>query len=71
MTAQSTYLLTFILFADDTKVFHAEQNLQALENIINQELVVVSNWVVTNRLTSNTQKTDYMLFAGYKHINMI
>ena len=66
---QSTDLLNFILFADDTTIYHAEQNIQALENTINRELVTVSNWLMTNRLTLNNQKNNYMLFAGNKPIN--
>lgn len=65
----STNLLNFILFADDTTIYYSEQNLQTLERNVNQELMGVSNWLIANRLTLNTKKTNYMLFAGNKTIN--
>ena len=43
--AQSSNLLKFILFADDTTVFTAGKNLETLSETINTEIDQVSNWL--------------------------
>ena len=37
--ALSSNILNFILFADDTTIYHTEKDLQTLENTLNTELI--------------------------------
>ena len=58
----STKLSSFILFADDTNVFHSTPNETLLKSNINKELIKIENWFVANRLSLNEDKTTYMIF---------
>ena len=53
--------LNFLLFADDTTIYVSGQDLRELEDIVNSELVHVYNWINSNKLTLNVDKTHYML----------
>lgn len=52
----------FYLFADDTSIIYANQNLHNLEQVVNSELCNISDWLLANKLTLNFKKTDYVLF---------
>ena len=45
-------LLSFHLFADDTNIYFLSKNLNDLELILNQELHAVAEWMKSNRLSS-------------------
>ncbi len=53
-----------VLFADDTNVFVAGNNLQELTTTVNIELDKLSAWLTLNKL--NVLKTHYMVFSN-KH----
>ena len=53
--------LKFILFADDTNIFLQGSDLQTLVNSMNVEMVKVMNWINSNKLSLNVNKTQYML----------
>ena len=42
---------TFYLFADDTNIIYANNNLRTLESTVNSELAKVSEWLKANKLT--------------------
>jgi len=56
----------FILFADDTNILFSHQDHKILENIINNEMNVISNWFKMNKLSLNVKKTNFMIFKN-KH----
>ena len=45
--------LTFYLFVDDTNIFYADKNLNALEQTANSELHKLLDWLASNKLTLN------------------
>ena len=53
-------LLDFHLFADDTNIFLQDQNLKSLE--LNEELDKVNQWLQSNRLSLNIDKTNFVIF---------
>ena len=55
---------TPVIYADDTTMFATLNNTDhtAFENEINQELVLVSNWLKLNKLSLNIGKTKAMVF---------
>ena len=65
---QASSLFEFILYADDTTLFSALDNVLSLDipassELINRELSHVREWLIRNRLSINiTEKTKYMLF---------
>ena len=42
-----------ILFADDTNIFIENKELTQIGNIMNNELLSLSNWITTNKLLTN------------------
>ena len=61
---QSSPLLTFILFADDTNVFYSHKNLHTLITTLNTELEKVHTWFKCNKLSLNISKTNFMYFKN-------
>lgn len=55
-------LLDFHLFADDTNIFLQDQNLKSLELKLNEELDKVNQWLQSNRLSLNIDKTNFVIF---------
>ena len=44
--AESSDILKFYLFADDTAIFLSHKDPKTLETIMNQELIKVSSWLI-------------------------
>jgi hypothetical protein len=59
---RSSSLFKFIMFADDTNLFMSHKNLNQLTELVNQELISISNWLKLNKLSLNIKKTHFILF---------
>ena len=55
----SSPVLNFIIFADDTSVFISHKNLDILTNLLNSELSQISTWF---KLSLNISKTNFIHF---------
>ena len=53
--------LTFVLVADDTTIFLQGNDINTIQNTLNRELRKVSEWLNSNKLILNTNKTQYMM----------
>ena len=62
--AQSSNIIDFILFADDTNALLASNDIMTLEQALNTEISKVSNWLIANKLSINIKKTNYMIFKS-------
>ena len=51
-----------ILFADDTNLFFSHKDPVYLIELLNQEILKFSQWLITNRLSLNLDKTKFILF---------
>ena len=60
----SSQILSFICFADDTNLFLSHRNPNTLLNLMNNELQLVQSWIHANKLSLNIEKTNYMLFSN-------
>ena len=60
----SSQILSFILFADDSNIFFSHRNPQILLHTLNEELKLVQAWINSNKLSLNVEKTHYMLFSN-------
>ena len=60
----SSALLHFILFADDTNIFFSHKSIDSLLSIVNAELIHVAEWFKANKLSLNLGKTNYVLFRS-------
>ena len=42
------------------------KNLKSLEKTINNELVIVSDWLNANKLTLNVKKSNFVIFRPHQ-----
>ena len=56
----------FYLFADDTNILYSYKNLKSLENVMNFELNNVFQWLTSNKLTLNQNKSNFVIFRPYQ-----
>ena len=59
----SSNLLDFFLFADDTNLLYVDRSLKNLEITVNKELAKVSDWLIANKLTLNIKKSNFVIFC--------
>ena len=45
------------MFADDTNMFYSGKNFEQMQNQINIEMKKVQEWLISNRLSLNVDKT--------------
>lgn len=57
-------VLKFILFADDTNIFYSSDDYNELVNTVNRELKIIKKWMDTNKLSLNINKTKVMMFGN-------
>ena len=62
----SSKIMKYILFADDSTLYLSHNDVYTLTNTVNRELSLVSDWLSANRLTLNIQKTHYMILHRHK-----
>ena len=69
---KSTNYFKFILFADDSTLSTSLPNLNPREiaKKINKELKKVNDWLISNKICINDDKTKYILFSYRKRINL-
>ena len=63
-------VLEFILFADDTTILFSHKDIENQISLINTELNEVSNWFKANKLSVNASKTNYMIL-GTPHMTSV
>ena len=56
-------VLEFVLFADDTTILYSQEDIESKIDVINLELKDVKYWFKANRLSVNANKTNYMLLG--------
>ena len=63
----SSHIMKFILFADDTNAYHSDSDWSRLVLTLNSELDKLSVWLRSNKLSLNIKKCNYILF-GHKKV---
>ena len=63
---ESSNILKFFLFADDTTVYYSDKTDPNTENLLNQELSKVSTWLAANKLSLNVKKSNFLHFHNNK-----
>ena len=58
----SSSKLSYCLFADDSNMLFADNNLRSLEATVNNELKNECDWLTANKLTLNTKKSYFVIF---------
>ena len=62
----SSELISFILFADDTNLLMSHKDQNTLMEQMNEELERISIWLALNKLSLNLAKTHFILFKSSK-----
>ena len=62
----STDKLKFSLFADDTNLLYADNDLRSLETTVNHELIKLYNWLTANKLSLNVKKSNFVIFHSHQ-----
>ena len=57
------------IFADDTNLTYASNNINEINYNLNENLANVSEWLSVNKLTLNQTKTEFMLIGSRQRIN--
>lgn len=59
---KASKVLSLIMFADDSNLFHSDKNINDLFKTMNIELNHISEWFKANKLSLNKNKTKFLLF---------
>lgn len=57
------------MFADDTIITNAASTIADLENVLISELRKLNCWLVTNKLSLNVAKTEFMVTGSNQRVN--
>ena len=65
----SSNILSFVLFADDTTVYVQYDSIDGAIQILNSELAKVAEWFDSHKLTLNVNKTQMLIMSRKKNLN--
>ena len=57
----SSIVFKFVIFADDTTLYTTLNTQEDMNDILNDELVQINNWLKVNKLSLNVAKSKSML----------
>ena len=58
------------LFADDAGLLLADEKIKTLKKAVNAEVKLLYDWLITNKLTLNFTKTNYMLISNINKLSV-
>ena len=66
-------IITFCLFADDTSLLYTDKNVDLAVQNLNLELRKITTWLLANKLCINVLKSNYIIFCAsqYKYIQSV
>ena len=56
------------MYADNTHLTYASNNIEDIECTLNQDLANVSDWLKTYKLTLNKTKTKFMVIGSWQRL---
>ena len=59
------------MYADDTHLTYADNDICSIEASLNQDLSNINRWLIANKLTLNMTKTEFMLIGSRQKFNPI
>jgi hypothetical protein len=59
------------MYADDTNLSFASNNVDDIDYKLNQDLDNVNKWLIANKLTLNQSKTEFMLIGSRQKLNTL
>ena len=61
--------LKLLFFADNTTLYLSHNNINSLKFHVQQEMIKVSSWMISNKLTLTYEKSCYVLVSKKKTLN--
>ena len=52
------------MFTDDTQIMTSSNDINIVTETLNKDLENISNWMISNKLTLNKGKTEYMIIGS-------
>ena len=65
----SSNILSFVLFADDTTLYVQHDSIEGAIQILNSELAKVAEWFDSKKLTLNVNETHRLMMSRKKTLN--
>ena len=59
------------MYADDTQLTYADNDICSIEASLNQDLSNINRWLIANKLTLNMTKTEFMLIGSRKKLSSL
>ena len=59
------------MYADDTRITYAGSYLHLIQSSLSHDLEKLSKWLVSNRLTLNATKTEFMLIGSRQRLSTL
>ena len=57
------------MYADDTHIAFASNNIQNIKAVLNEDLARVEKWLTANKLALNASKTEFMLIGSTQKLS--
>ena len=57
------------MYADDTHLTCAGNDIYSIQPSLNRDLLIISHWLTANKLTLNMTKTEFMFFGSRQKLN--
>ena len=54
------------MYADDTRITYADVDVNSIQLNLNHDLGNLNKWLISNKLTLNTAKTEFMLIGHFR-----
>ena len=59
------------MYADDTHLTYAENDICSIEASLNQDLSHINRWLIANKLALKMTKTEFMLIGSRQKLNSL
>ena len=59
------------MYADDTHISFASNNIQNINTVLNEDLARVEKWLTANKLTLNASKTEFTLIGSRQRLGSL
>ena len=57
------------MYADDTHITYADVDVNSIQLNLNHDLGNLNKWLISNKLTLNTAKTEFMLIGSRQKLS--
>jgi len=59
-------IFDIVQFADDTCLYLKNKNKKILQQTMNTEIIKISDWLISNVLSLNVSKSNFLFFSPFK-----